>query len=80
MLPVAFGRPEWQSELKAIAKLWPEDDIHVYVCGNNMLIASLREVINQCNSLAEQSSQAKPAASGVATRRQNFQLHYERFG
>eukprot|EP00929_Paragymnodinium_shiwhaense_P096308 TRINITY_DN5786_c0_g1_i5.p1 TRINITY_DN5786_c0_g1~~TRINITY_DN5786_c0_g1_i5.p1 ORF type:complete len:894 (-),score=113.88 TRINITY_DN5786_c0_g1_i5:291-2972(-) len=70
LLPVAFGRPDWKHELPAVGKTWPEDDLHIYVCGNNQLVASLKEVCDHCNDNASLQGRGD----------QRFNLHYERFG
>eukprot|EP00929_Paragymnodinium_shiwhaense_P026017 TRINITY_DN15573_c0_g1_i3.p1 TRINITY_DN15573_c0_g1~~TRINITY_DN15573_c0_g1_i3.p1 ORF type:complete len:870 (+),score=124.73 TRINITY_DN15573_c0_g1_i3:63-2612(+) len=54
MLPVAFGRPDFKTEVAAIGRAWPEQDVHVYVCGNDQLIASLKDVCKACNHESSQ--------------------------
>eukprot|EP00930_Biecheleria_cincta_P072034 TRINITY_DN5947_c0_g1_i2.p1 TRINITY_DN5947_c0_g1~~TRINITY_DN5947_c0_g1_i2.p1 ORF type:complete len:217 (-),score=46.89 TRINITY_DN5947_c0_g1_i2:686-1336(-) len=44
MLPIFFGRPEWHTESQAIGKAWAEDDIHVYVCGSDVVVDALQNV------------------------------------
>eukprot|EP00929_Paragymnodinium_shiwhaense_P106324 TRINITY_DN7161_c0_g1_i2.p1 TRINITY_DN7161_c0_g1~~TRINITY_DN7161_c0_g1_i2.p1 ORF type:complete len:993 (+),score=120.07 TRINITY_DN7161_c0_g1_i2:68-2980(+) len=84
LLPVAFGRPDWQAELPAVAESWPQDDVHVYVCGNEGLIGDLRSVCESCNdeAAASQSSCSDNCDEEASCDRscQRFHLHYERFG
>jgi ferredoxin-NADP reductase len=74
MLPVVFGRPDFASEVRAIGKARPEHDVDIYICGNDAIVKGLQEVVIVCNAHAERDF----AAGGE--RRQNYFVHYERFG
>jgi predicted ferric reductase len=69
MLPICFGRPEWHTEIQAIGKAWPEDDVHVYVCGSDAVVDSLQNACRVCN-----------IHSPKACRKQRFILRRESFG
>lgn len=69
MLPIFFGRPEWHAEIQAIGKAWPEDDVHVYVCGSDAVVDALQNVCRVCNTHSQK-----------ACRKQRFVLRRESFG
>mmetsp|Transcript_69337 Transcript_69337/g.151399 ORF Transcript_69337/g.151399 Transcript_69337/m.151399 type:complete len:1049 (+) Transcript_69337:114-3260(+) len=71
-LPIIFGRPNFQKELRAIGKANPNQNVHVYACGNDALVQSLKSCCSHC------SLSAKASKQGPNT--QDFVLHYERFG
>lgn len=69
MIPIAFGRPDFDAELSAIGRALPNTDAHVYLCGSDQLVAHLRDVCDCCTHHAAK-----------AGRKQHYKLHYERFG
>eukprot|EP00929_Paragymnodinium_shiwhaense_P010119 TRINITY_DN11460_c0_g1_i1.p1 TRINITY_DN11460_c0_g1~~TRINITY_DN11460_c0_g1_i1.p1 ORF type:complete len:948 (-),score=119.86 TRINITY_DN11460_c0_g1_i1:638-3481(-) len=77
LVPVALGRPDWKTELAAVAGSWPKDDVHVYVCGNDQLISNLREV---CNAINANAQELRAHGETIQNSAQRFHLHYERFG
>jgi len=70
-LPVVFGRPNFSREIMAIGNAWPEYTSHVYVCGNDQLVQSLRDVVEECNSHVREAG---------GQEQDKFRLHFERFG
>jgi len=69
-LPVAFGRPDFKSEVRAVGKAHPGQDIHIYVCGNKQLVNSLHQVCDDCSE--------RSASQDVTP--QTYECHFERFG
>jgi len=59
MLPICLGRPDWHVEIQAIGKAWPEDDIHVYACGGDAMVASLQNVCKVCNTHSQKASRSQ---------------------
>jgi len=74
MLPVAFGRPDFGKEVRAIGKARQGDDINVYICGNDQIVKLIQDVCTVCNAHAERDN-----TSGRAPR-QRYWVHHERFG
>jgi len=70
-LPVVFGRPNFSREILAIGNAWPEYKAHVYVCGNDLLVQSLRDVCEECNAYVREAG---------GQEQDKFRLHFERFG
>jgi len=75
MLPVVFGRPDFGIEVRSIGKARPEYDVDIYICGNDAIVNGLQDVAVLCNEHAQRDFDATPG-----TRRQNYTVHYERFG
>mmetsp|Transcript_65559 Transcript_65559/g.142962 ORF Transcript_65559/g.142962 Transcript_65559/m.142962 type:complete len:861 (-) Transcript_65559:216-2798(-) len=73
MLPVAFSRPDFATEVRAIGLARPGDNVNVYVCGNDSVVKALATVCTMCNAHAE-----KAEKNGAP--RQRYWLHHERFG
>eukprot|EP00448_Togula_jolla_P019075 CAMPEP_0170577638 /NCGR_PEP_ID=MMETSP0224-20130122/5034_1 /TAXON_ID=285029 /ORGANISM="Togula jolla, Strain CCCM 725" /LENGTH=867 /DNA_ID=CAMNT_0010900563 /DNA_START=52 /DNA_END=2656 /DNA_ORIENTATION=+ len=74
MLPVTFGRPDFATEVRAVGRARPRDDVNMYVCGNDAIVKKLQEVADVCNAHAEKSvleGQKRP---------QKYLVHHERFG
>eukprot|EP00933_Yihiella_yeosuensis_P016933 TRINITY_DN14304_c0_g2_i1.p1 TRINITY_DN14304_c0_g2~~TRINITY_DN14304_c0_g2_i1.p1 ORF type:complete len:535 (+),score=62.87 TRINITY_DN14304_c0_g2_i1:37-1605(+) len=74
LLPVVFGRPNFQEEIRKIGLSWPEDNVDVFVCGNKALVASLQAVCERCNAESASSS----TKTGIPVQR--YHLSFERFG
>jgi len=74
LLPVAFGRPDFEVELRAIGAHWPTRNVNVFVCGNPALVKSLKKTCANCNE------EAVRRAKVTGTRPQLFEVAYERFG
>jgi len=74
MLPVAFGRPDFAKEVYAIGRARPGHDVHVFICGNDMIVKSLEEVCHLCNDAAKDDT----AQNGAPA--QSYTMHFERFG
>jgi len=77
-LPVVFGRPNFAKEIRAIGEAHSDQDVHIYVCGNAGLVASLKETCVSCNRQATASQEAEPGNDKIAA--QEFVFHYECFG
>lgn len=75
MVPVAFGRPDFESELRSIGKHWrSQDKVHVYVCGNDAIVQGLRSTADALNAEALANAQESSASS------KKYIVTYERFG
>jgi len=75
MVPIIFGRPDFASEIRGIGLARPQENVHVYICGNDMIVKSLQEVVKSCNHLSEVDAREK----GLS-KRQKYHVHFERFG
>jgi hypothetical protein len=75
LVPVAFGRPDFETELRAIGKHWGcAEKVHVYVCGNDAIVNGLKSTAETLN--AEARANAKKSRSSA----QKYVVTYERFG
>ncbi|CAK0806450.1 unnamed protein product, partial [Prorocentrum cordatum] len=75
LVPVAFGRPDFEAELRAIGRHWGcQEKVHIYVCGNDAIVKGLRGTAEVLN--AEARANAKKALPSS----QKFVVTYERFG
>jgi hypothetical protein len=75
LVPVAFGRPDFESELRAIGTHWHcQEKVHIYVCGNDAIVKGLRSTAETLN--AEARANAGKARAGA----QKYVITYERFG
>jgi len=79
VLPVVFGRPDFEKELRAIGKAHRDFDVHTYVCGNMTIVKSLREI---CAKLTTEQSEAASKSIGPTAGQggQKYCMHFERFG
>lgn len=75
LLPVNFGRPDFATEIRAIGKANPDFNLHVYVCGNNMVVKSLQDVCEACNEHSKACT-----TEWAPNRYQKYFVHHERFG
>lgn len=64
MLPVVFGRPDFQKELEAVGNTYLNEDVNVYVCGNTALVDTMKKACEFCDN----------------GNRSRFHLSHERFG
>jgi len=80
MLPVAFGRPDFYTEIQAIGKAWPEYDVDVFACGNNALVDSLRDICRLCTSRAALHATSPGFMGYHAERTQRYNIRCENFG
>jgi len=71
-LPLVFGRPDFDKEVRAIGKANPDSNVHIYVCGNNSVVQNLKHVAKQCNIKSKNDD-------GHSQRHQHFKVHFERF-
>jgi len=69
VMPVVFGRPDFETELPLIGKNYPGSDISIFVCGNDAIVKNLEAVVNYCNTESEKA--------GVS---QRYKMSFERFG
>jgi len=76
LLPIVFGRPDFNKEFRAIGHLRPCDDVNVYVCGSHALVESLQQVCSTCNKEARDESQE----GDVDRLAQKYKVRFERFG
>jgi len=76
-LPVVFGRPNFAKEIRGIGQAHSDQDVHVYVCGNDGLVAGLKETCLRCS---EEAKASKEDDLGNDRNAQEFIFHYERFG
>jgi hypothetical protein len=74
MIPVVMGRPDFATEIRNIGKSRPEYDVDVYICGNDMIVKNIQEVVAVC----EDHNKRDVAKDGVPL--QKYNVHYERFG
>jgi len=74
MMPVIFGRPDFATEVQAIGKARPTEDVNIYVCGNDHIVKLLQNICVVCNSHAEKSAKSKGGKP------QRYLMHHERFG
>jgi len=75
LVPVAFGRPDFELELRAIGKHWHcQERVHVYVCGNDAIVKGLRSTADTLNAEARADAGKSLAAA------QKYVVTYERFG
>lgn len=74
MIPVTFGRPNFMRDISSIGRARPDISVHVYICGNDMLVKDLESVCHQCSVLAAARSRVEK------TPLQKYIVHFERFG
>jgi len=74
LLPVAFGRPDFETELRAIGEQWCSEDINVYVCGNDTIVHGLQDVAAKLNQ------EACIKAREANTKSQSYKINFEKFG
>jgi hypothetical protein len=74
-VPIAFGRPDFETELRAIGRHWGcQEKVHIYVCGNDAIVKGLQGTAEALNAEARGNAEkASPSA-------QKFVVTYERFG
>jgi ferredoxin-NADP reductase len=75
LLPVTFGRPDFEKELRAIGQHTPNHDVHTYICGNDQIVKSLQNVCNVLEAESRCQTEDKNRMSY-----QRFLVTYERFG
>jgi len=74
LIPVTFGRPNFMRDISSIGRARPDISVHVYICGNDMLVKDLESVCHQCSALAAARSRVDK------TPLQKYVVHFERFG
>eukprot|EP00439_Symbiodinium_sp_Y106_P041767 s3994_g5.t1 len=74
LIPVTFGRPKFMRDISSIGRARPDISVHVYICGNDMLVKDLESVCHQCSALAAARSRVDK------TPLQKYVVHFERFG
>lgn len=69
LVPVAFGRPDWEKELRSVGSSWDAEDVNIYICGSMTIVKNVQEVCEKLNN--ERFDEGNPTA---------FKVFFERFG
>mmetsp|Transcript_3401 Transcript_3401/g.8945 ORF Transcript_3401/g.8945 Transcript_3401/m.8945 type:complete len:170 (+) Transcript_3401:1-510(+) len=80
LLPIAFGRPDFLTEIQSVGKAWPAFDVDVYVCGNDLLTDSIRDICRVCTAKSVEGSHNSNMGFNVSRLRpQRFNFRCENF-
>jgi len=69
LVPVAFGRPNWEFELRAIGNAWMDEDISVYICGRMEIVKDVKDICIKLNKERRDKGSEK-----------DYIVSFERFG
>jgi hypothetical protein len=75
LIPVAFGRPDFESELRAIGSYWRSDSVNIYICGNDAIVRGLQDTAAKLNAEERQISKRPKRKQAL-----KYTVTYERFG
>jgi len=81
LMPVVFGRPDFEKEIKAIGNHYHHlYDINVYVCANDLVVKACKDACKKAREDAFVRQYREQGIIAQATPTQEFRLTYERFG